>query len=584
MGSTFDLVIRSGQIADGLGSPLFEADIGVENGRISAIGPKLAAGKQELDAHGLLVCPGWVDLHTHYDGQAMWDCSFASSSWNGVTTVVMGNCGVGFAPVHPHHRKRLVDLMEGVEDIPGVVLDEGLDWQWESFAEYLDALERIPHEIDYCAQLAHGPLRVYVMGERALQLEQATDSDIAAMRQLAKEAMQAGAIGFSTSRSINHKSRNGDPTPSLRAAEAELTGIALGLKDAGRGVLSLLSDFDAPDLDSEFDMLTRVMHASGRPLSFSLLQKHRAPYQEDWKRLLEKTHQAVQAGLEMRCQVAPRSVGMLLGVQATRTPFSLCPSFKTTAAMGFSERLQWLGRPEVRAQLLAEIEQLSVDTIIPFERMFALGDPPNYEPDQADSIASRAAAMGVPAASLAYGLMMENNGKNFLYAPFANYQDFNLDACGAMLAAPNTIPGLSDGGAHVGIISDASFPTFMLTHWGRDRAEGKFDLSWLVKRHTSDTARAAGLLDRGVLQPGMKADLNIIDMSRLELAAPTMHYDLPAGGKRLLQPAKGYVATLVSGVAIYREGVATGALPGQLVRGPQAKPVVNAKSREHPSC
>lgn len=567
-----DLVIRKGTVADGLGSPLFQADIAIDGDLITAIGSNLGGGRREVEASGQLVTPGFVDIHTHYDGQAMWDQTLASSSWHGVTTVVMGNCGVGFAPVRKEDRECLIELMEGVEDIPGVALHEGLDWSWESFSEYLDAVDRLPHDVDICAQLPHGPLRVYVMGERALRLEQATADDINKMRALTREAMKAGALGFSTSRSINHRSVTGDPTPSLRAAEAELLGIALGMNDAGYGVLSLLSDFDTPDLDTEFAMLRRVVQTSGRPLSFSLLQKHRPAQQQDWKRLLELTQEAVNAGLQIRCQVAPRPVGTLLGVQASRTPFSGCPTFKAHAPEGFSDRLHWLRLPEVRSALIREATSLTAEQAIPAHLIFPLGSPPNYEPPPQNSMAAQAQRNGVSAEEWMYDRMLDDDGRVFLYAPFANYADQSLDACGEMLQDPNTILGLGDGGAHVGLISDASFPTYLLQHWGRDRSHGRFDLSWLIKRQTSDTAHAVGLLDRGVLAPGMKADINIIDMDALSLEPPSIHFDLPAGGKRLLQRANGYKATVKSGQITYLGGQSTGALPGKLVRGPQQSP------------
>lgn len=572
MSTPHDLVIRAASIADGLGSALFQADIAIDGDTIAAIGPNLKAGRQEIDAAGLLVTPGFVDIHTHYDGQAMWDSTLASSSWHGVTTVVMGNCGVGFAPVRKEDRDCLIALMEGVEDIPGAALHEGLDWSWESFSEYLDAVDRLPHDVDICAQLPHGPLRVYVMGERALRLEPANEDDIRKMRSLACDAMKAGALGFSTSRSINHRSVTGDPTPSLRAAEQELQGIALGLRDAGHGVLSLLSDFDTPDLESEFAMLRRVVASSGRPLSFSLLQKHRPEQQHDWKRLLELTQEAVDAGLPMRCQVAPRPVGTLLGIQATRTPFSACPTFLRDAPQGFSERLQWLRQPDVRSALIEEAQALPSGKIIPFHLIFPLSSPPNYEPAPESSMEAQAKRNGRNVYEWTYDRMLDDDGRAFLYAPFANYAEQSLDACANMLGDPNTVVGLGDGGAHVGLISDASFPTYLLQHWGRDRSHGRFDISWLVKRQTSDTARAVGLLDRGVLAPGMKADINIIDIDSLTLESPSMHFDLPAGGKRLLQSAQGYKATVKSGQITYQNGRFTGKLPGKLIRGPQARP------------
>ncbi|MBK5356581.1 amidohydrolase family protein [Pseudomonas sp. TH41] len=571
METMFDLVIRAGMVADGLGNPLFEADIAVRDGRIVEVGKVLGSAKEEIDARGLVVTPGFVDVHTHYDGQAMWDSRLASSSWNGVTTVVMGNCGVGFAPVRTQDRERLIELMEGVEDIPGAVLHEGLDWQWESFGEYLAALERRPHDIDICAQLPHGALRVYVMGERATRLEAATADDVAQMRILAAEAMHAGAIGFSTSRTINHRTLNGDPTPSLRAAEDELMGIAMGLKDAGRGVIALITDFDTPDLETEFAMMRRIVEQSGRPMSFSLAQQtHR---KESWRQLLALTADAVEAGLPMRAQVAPRPIGTLLGLQASLNPFFECASYMGIAHEPLAQRLALLKDAGLRQRLLEEIELPPKSGLArhltSFGMIFPLGNPANYEPNRDTSIAAQAARQGRKPAELAYDMLLEDEGRSFLYAPFANYADFNLDACGEMIADPNTVMGLGDGGAHVGVVCDASFPSYLLTHWGRDRESGKFALSWLVKRQTSDTARAVGLFDRGVIAPGMKADLNVIDMDRLGLDQPQMHFDLPAGGKRLLQGARGYVATIVSGVPIYREGKATGALPGRLVRGPQ---------------
>ena len=572
MTASFDLVIRGGEVADGLGGALRSADVAVRDGLIVEVGKLTGSGKQEIDARGLLVTPGFVDIHTHYDGQVMWDSQLAPSSWHGVTTAVMGNCGVGFAPVRTRDHERLIELMEGVEDIPGAALHEGLGWGWESFADYLDAVERRPHDIDVCAQLPHGALRVYVMGERAARLEAATPDDIAQMRSLAAEAMRAGALGFSTSRSMNHRSIKGDPIPSLRATRDELMGIALGLRDAGRGVLQFISDFNAPSLEVEFAMLRELVEVSGRPMSISLAQRHSSS--RGWRKLLDLVGDAVGAGLTMRAQVAPRPIGVLFGLQGSRNPFSACPSFKAeVAALPLAGKVERLRDPLLRARLLVEIEALQGDSmglrLTAFDRIFPFGDPPEYEPAASSSLAAQAVSRGVSAAELAYDLLLQDEGRAFLFAPFANYADYNLDACREMLDDPNTVVGLGDGGAHVSIISDGSFPTYLLTHWGRDRPQGRFDLAWLVKRQTSDTARAVGLLDRGVIAPGMKADLNVIDMAKLGLSAPVMSADLPAGGKRLLQRASGYVATIVSGVAVYRDGQATGALPGRLVRGPQ---------------
>jgi len=573
-----DLVIRGGELADGHGGPLRQADVAVDNGRITAVGDVPGQGRDEIDARGRLVTPGFVDIHTHYDGQASWDTRMQPSSWHGVTTAVMGNCGVGFAPVHARHRNRLVELMEGVEDIPGTALHEGLRWQWESFGDYLDALAGQPRDIDIAAQLPHGALRVYVMGERGARLEAATADDCAQMRQLATAAMQAGAIGFSTSRSVNHRSVKGEPTPSLRATEAELQAIAAGLKDAGRGVLQFISDFNMPSLEEEFAMLTRLVRDSGRPLSFSLAQRHSAP--DGWRQLLALTTAANAQGLAMAAQVAPRPIGVLLGLQGSRNPFSSCASMQAIAHLSLDQRVALLRQPATRARIVAELQQLDgrpADPLLPrfsdFSRLYAFGDPPDYEPPPEMAVTAIAQQRGQTPAETAYDMLLADNGRAFLFAPFANYAHGHLDACHDMLAHPHTVPGLGDGGAHVSVISDGSFPTYLLSHWGRDRAHGRFDLGWLVKRQTADTARAVGLLDRGLVAPGYRADLNVIDMDRLQVRAPVMADDLPAGGRRLLQRASGYVATLVAGVPTYRDGEATGALPGQLVRGPQAVPV-----------
>lgn len=572
MQSTVDLVVRGGDVADGLGGPLFSADVAVHAGCIVAVGKVEARGATEIDAAGCVVTPGFVDIHTHYDGQAIWDTRLAPSSWHGVTTAVMGNCGVGFAPVHAHDHDRLIELMEGIEDIPGVALQEGLDWQWESFGEYLDAVERRPHDIDLCAQLPHAALRVYVMGERATAHEAATPEDVARMRTLACQAVREGALGFSTSRSLNHRTLKGDPTPSLRATRDELMGIALGLRDAGAGVLQFISDFDTPSLEAEFAMLREIVEVSGRPMSISLAQRHTVPHV--WRRLLDLIGEAVRDGLVMRAQVAPRPIGVVYGLQGSRNPFSACPSFAEIARLPLAEKVARLRDPVLKQRLLAEVLLPQTDPqaqrLTAFDRIFPFGDPPDYEPPASSSLHAQAERRGVHPSEIAYELLLERQGRAFLFAPFANYSDFNLDVCREMLADANTLVGLGDGGAHVSVISDGSFPSFLLTHWGRDRAKGRFDLSWLVKRQTSDTARAVGLLDRGVLAPGMKGDLNVIDMKRLALSAPEMHGDLPAGGHRLLQPCSGYVATVVSGVTTYREGVPTGALPGRLLRGPQS--------------
>lgn len=566
----FDLVIRGGAVADGSGGPLHDADVAVTNGCIAALGRVAGSGKEEIDARGLLVTPGFVDIHTHYDGQATWDSRLVPSSWHGVTTVVMGNCGVGFAPVRASDHDRLIELMEGVEDIPGAALHEGLPWSWESFGQYLDALESRPHDIDLATQLPHGALRVYVMGERGSRLEPATDGDIAQMRALAAEAMRAGALGFSTSRTLNHRTATGDPTPSLRASGAELLGIAQGLSDAGSGVIELISDFDSPDLETEFGMIRGLVQATGRPLSLSLAQTHRS---DGWRSILARIEAAVREGLPIRAQVAPRPIGLLLGLQGTLNPFVAHETFAAIREQPFAEKVAAMRDPAFRARLLAESEARQshplARRVMAFEHIFPLGDPPDYEPAKDSAIAAIARQRGRAAQDVAYDMLLEDEGRNFLFMPFANYVDYNLDACGEMIAHADCVMGLGDGGAHVGIISDASYPTYLLAHWGRDRARGRFDIGFLVKRQTADTAAAVGLHDRGVIAPGMKADINVIDFDRLRVERPRMAFDLPAGGKRLLQGARGYVATIVSGEIVYRDGEPTGALPGKLVRGPQ---------------
>ena len=566
-----DLVIRGGHLADGLGGEPVPADVAVDGSAISAVGSVSQRGRQEIDAEGLLVTPGFVDIHTHYDGQATWDDRMTPSSWHGVTTAVMGNCGVGFAPVRPDAHDRLISLMEGVEDIPGAVLDEGIEWKWESFGQYLDAVEQRPHDIDLCAQLPHGALRLYVMGDRAARLEDATEDDAAAMRILATEALRAGAIGFSTSRTLNHRTATGDPTPSLRARADELEAIALGVADAGHGVIELISDF-YPDPDAEFELVRHMVERSGCPLSLSLAQNSRDP--DAWRDLLRRIEEAVAAGLPIRAQVAPRAVGVLMGLQSSYHPFLRLPVFGEISGWPVEQQARALQDPEFRARLLEQIRtpgQGGPDAgprrLADFDHLYPLGDVPNYEPAPERSIARMASARGMEPAALALDLLSENDGRNFLYTPFLNYAEGNLDACGEMLAHPDTVFGLGDGGAHVGLIADASFPTYFLSHWARDRAYGRLPVGRVVEQLTSNTARTVGLRDRGVVARGLKADLNVIDFDRLSCEAPVMGYDLPAGGKRLLQGARGYRATVVSGAITYVDGEATGALPGRLVRG-----------------
>jgi N-acyl-D-aspartate/D-glutamate deacylase len=565
MAARHDLVIRNGTVIDGTGADPVTADIAIDGGRIAAIGRIAGAGTEEVEASGHLVTPGFVDIHTHYDGQAVWDSHLQPSAWHGVTTVVMGNCGVGFAPVKPGDRNRLIALMEGVEDIPAPALHEGLDFRWESFAEYLDVLAARPRDADVCALLPHAAIRVNVMGDRAMRLEDATPDDIAAMRAIARDAARAGAFGFSTSRTISHRTLAGDPTPSLRAQEDELTGIAHGLAEGGGGLMELVSDWNTPDPATEFAMVRRLVQATGRPVLFSLTARHDRT--EAWRELLALSDAAAAEGLPIRPVFPPRPIGILLGLQGSQNPFSGTPSYKAIAHLPLAGRVAAMRDPALRARILAEDpvagSNFPLITRLSYERMFPFGDPPDYAPPREASIAARAARQGVEAAALAYDTLLAEDGHGFIFAPLTNFADYTLSASGECLRHPNAVVGLSDGGAHVGFISDGSFPTFLLTHWGK--REG-MPLPELIRRQTSDTARAAGLADRGVLAPGMKADINVIDPGGLALEPPRMVSDLPAGGRRLLQRARGYRATILAGAVTYRDGEATGALPGRLVR------------------
>jgi N-acyl-D-aspartate/D-glutamate deacylase len=569
MSAEYDIVIRDGTIMDGNGGTPFAGDVAVKDGRIAAIGTIASRGAEEIDASGLSVTPGFVDVHTHYDGQAVWDSHLAPSSWHGVTTVVMGNCGVGFAPVRPNTQAAVIALMEGVEDIPGPCLHEGLDWTWESFGDYLTALERRKHDIDFCALLPHAPMRVYVMGDRALKLEDANQDDIARMRQITADAVRAGAFGFSTSRTIAHKTLAGDPTPTLRAQESELMGIAMGMKDAGGGFIEMTSDWNSPDPATEFAMVRRVLEASGRPLVFSLTQRHDRT--SGWKDLLELSTQAVKDGLTVRCVAPPRPIGALLGLTGSQNPFAGTRTYRSIADKPLAERVAAMRDPAIRAQILAddpwEFNTWSLLVRIGYDRMFRFADPLNYTPSRDDSITAIAAREGRTAPEVAYDMLLEDEGRNFIFACIVNYANYDLEAVKEMYGRGHVMPGLSDGGAHVAFISDASFPTFLFSYWGRDRGADKFPLHELVRRQTREPARFAGLNDRGVLEVGKKADINVIDFANLALERPRMVSDLPAGGRRLLQKARGYAATIKAGQITYRNGEATGALPGGLVRG-----------------
>nr|AGL33528.1 amidohydrolase 3 [uncultured proteobacterium] len=578
--TTVDLVIRGGTVHDGNGNAPFQADVAIDGGVIVEIGRVAARGREEIDARGLMVTPGWVDIHTHYDGQMTWDSRITPSSTLGATTVVAGNCGVGFAPARPTDHDTLIRLMEGVEDIPGAALHEGLGWQWESFPEYMDAIERLPHDIDVAVQVPHGALRVYVMGERGANRAPATAEEIAQMRTLTREAIAAGALGFSTTRTMVHRTADGDLTPTVRAAREEMIGIARGLKDAGTGVLQVASDF--ADIDEEFDLMCELTRESGRMLSFSLVQADRAPQQ--WRELLSRLGAAVARGVDIKAQVAGRPVGLMLGLQGSAHPFISRPAYREIADKPLAERVAIMRDPAFRARLIAEKPEKGHPFINSlagaYHKIFELGTPPDYEPDPKDSFAARAERLGVDPNELVYDAMLQDEGRAFLYFPMHNYTEGDLENVRAMLEHPDTLYGLSDGGAHVGAICDVSLPTTMLTHWCRDRSRGpKLDLARVIRAQTRDTAEAVGLLDRGVLAPGYLADLNVIDFERLQLRAPYMVYDLPTGARRLMQHADGYVATIKRGRIIYRDGEPTGALPGRLVRGHQPAPAARPQAR-----
>lgn len=574
----WDLVIRGGSVIDGSGGPAMRVDVAVQGGRIACVGEVPGQGVKEIDAEGLIVAPGFVDVHTHYDGQATWDERLTPSSWHGVTTVVTGNCGVGFAPCRPDDREMLVRLMEGVEDIPGVVLTEGLSWNWESFPEFLDAIEAKPHDIDLAVQLPHGPLRVYVMGERGANLEAATPDDIAKMAEITREAMLAGAIGFSSSRTLNHRTSDGNPTPSLTASEDELLGIAGALADTERGVLQFVSDFK--ERKDEMALLEKLARTSGRPLSISLAQSDGSP--DGWRGLLAWLHHANDEGLPLTAQVAGRPVGLMLSFETTLNPFIGTAAFQKVRNLPFEEKIEALRQPELRQTILDDVAQGRVSPgakgLLQFGKTFVLGDPPDYEQDPSQSVGAQAERAGVDAAGFAYDRLLENGGRSFLYYPFMNYAQGSLDPSLEMMKDEHTVLGLGDGGAHLGSICDASFTTHMVTHWTRDRQRGeRLSIEAVIKWHTQDTARAVGLCDRGLLAPGYKADIIIFDYDALRLHEPKMVRDLPAGGGRLIQGADGYSYTIVSGEITYKEGEPTGALPGRLVRGATSSPDLQAQ-------
>lgn len=560
-----DLILQGGTIVDGTGAPPFVGDVHVAKGNIQAVGASLAVqGAQVLDARGHLLTPGFVDIHTHYDGHATWTSRLQPSSEHGVTTVVMGNCGVGFAPCRSGDRESLIRLMEGVEDIPEAVMAAGLPWTWESFPDYLDGLSDRRFDVDIAVQLPHAPLRLFVMGERAMSREPAAPAEVARMRALTAEAIAAGAIGFSTSRSLNHKGSDGILTPSYAAAADELAGIAAGLADAGAGVLQLISDFDEPDL--EFAIAERMIQSSGRPLSVSLIQVHHAP--QRWRTVLDWIERANRSGMAVRGQVSGRPIGLLFGFRLSRNPFMQTPAYGQLASLPVEDRLAELRRPERRARILAE---LGADQPAPgqihtqFSSLYEYGQPNGYEPLPSQSMTARAQAAGTGAAAFTYDLLTAGDGEALLYLPAVNFAGNSISAIRTMLASPYTVLGLGDGGAHVGLICDASLPTYMLERWS-SIGRGDIPVETVVKALSADTAAAVGLEDRGVIAPGYRADLNVLDPAALALHRPEMVADLPEGGARLRQRSSGYRATIVAGEITYFNGLATGALPGRLVR------------------
>lgn len=565
----YELIIRGGTVIDGTGADARVADVAIKLGRIAAIGTELGEADEVIDAAGKLVTPGFVDVHTHFDGQVTWDSRLAPSSGHGVTTAVMGNCGVGFAPCRPEQRGDLVKLMEGVEDIPEVVMIEGLPWNWETFPEYLDALALRELDIDIAAQIPHSALRVYVMGDRAVRKEAPTADDLAQMRGLVAEGIRAGGFGVTTSRNVMHRTRAGDLAPSLYSDVNELCALADGLSDADAGVFQIIPA-PAEPAEVEFPILRQIAEHSGRPVSFTLLEVA-GQAGAGWRYHLEGLTQAAKDGLTMRGQVAPRPVGMFFGLDLSLHAFSSHPSYKGIAHLPLAERVTKLRDPAFRAAVLAEQPEDTNPTTLAlinaFRAAYQWGDEPNYEPSREDRVDEHAKAAGLTLAEYAYDALLAHDGKALFYLPAANYSAGNLDAVREMLGHPSTVMALADGGAHYGLICDASFPTFYLQRWVRDASEAeRIPLPHAIAELTSKPAELIGMTDRGRIAVGMKADLNVIDLATLRLKVPTIAYDLPAGGKRMQQGAEGILATIVSGVVTYRDGQHTGALPGRLVR------------------
>jgi N-acyl-D-aspartate/D-glutamate deacylase len=577
-----DMVIRNGTIVDGTGAAAFTGDIAIDGGRISAVataaGSKIGPGRQEVDATGLHVTPGFVDIHTHYDGQATWDSEMAPSSWHGVTTVVMGNCGVGFAPAKPDKHDWLIGLMEGVEDIPGTALAEGMTWDWETFPEYMDALAKRPRTIDVATHVPHGAVRAYVMGDRGARNEVPTEHEIAQMSAIVEDGLKAGALGFSTSRTVLHKSIDGELVPGTTATKEELIGIGRAVARAGHGVFEMASDLKR-EWD-EFGWMGALSQETGLPVTFAMLQS--IAKELPWEEQMAETAKWNAAGANIVAQIALRGNGILMAWRGTVHPFKFKPSWAEIDAAPWAEQWARISNPAWKAKLLAEPDVIPPSDIAGllqvvtqgFALHYEMGADFNYEPTAADSIAARAAAAGVSPAEYTYDLLSADGGTGFIYFPILNYADGNLDFVEGLLHRDDVVISLSDGGAHCGTICDAASPTFLLQHWVRDRTRGTIAIENAIRRQCSDTARLYGMHDRGELRPGLLADINLIDMKALKLGAPWMAFDLPAGGKRLLQKAVGYVLTIKNGEVTFRNGTMTGALPGTLVRGPQSRPAV----------
>ncbi len=580
---SFDVIIKNGVVYDGDGGAPARVDIGVKDGRISEIGKCSGGANRTIDAEGAIVTPGFIDLHTHYDGQISWDEELRPSVNHGVTTLLMGNCGIGFAPVHDTDHDRLVRLMEGVEDIPGSALHEGLTWNWESFPDYMNAIDGVPHTVDFAVMIGHDPVRVYVMGERASAFEQATDDDIAKMRKIVREGLDAGAAGFSIGRTDVHRTADGDWTPSAEASVKELTGIASAFDGVDHGVLQIVNDFnlerEGDEFDEEFAIVEAFVRAGGRPASISLMQRDMAP--DDWKRILSATERLGEEGVPFHVQAAPRAIGVFQGLQCTFHPMMAQPSYIEIKDKPLEERVRVMRDPAFKKKCLGEQpvklagEGSSVppiaDTMIAAielvaNKFFRLGENPDYEQPQERSLGAEARQDGVSAMEKLYDTLLELDGRQLIYFPIYNYTEFNYDNVRTMMTHPAALPGLSDGGAHVGTICDASFPTYLLTHWTRDRAEGRIPLTRAVQMLTANGADYLGLKDRGRLRVGMRADINVIDHENLRLGAPEMVQDLPAGGQRLLQPVSGYRATFVAGEQVIANDEITDARPGRLVR------------------